>query len=225
MRNEFDARPGSRTPLHTLFLAAWLGVFLLKLLIAARLPLFVDEAFYWQEGRHLAAAYSDLPGLTAWLARLGTAIGGNHELALRMPFLLVAAALPWLVVRIASREFDAATGWLAGLASLVLPLAGTLGLLALPDATMALATLLCMDAGARLLRNVDAGAAVERALGLASGALSHSRFIAVSGVGLVTLAVVGLSPLRTAYPWLDPTLTGIVASAIAFTVSSLRFKL
>ena len=42
-----------------------------KAAVAARLPLFVDEAFYWQEGRHLAAAYSDLPGMTAWLARLG----------------------------------------------------------------------------------------------------------------------------------------------------------
>ena len=59
------------------FLALWAAVCLLKLLVAARLPLFVDEAFYWQEGRHLAAAYSDLPGLTAWLARLGTELGGS----------------------------------------------------------------------------------------------------------------------------------------------------
>ncbi|HET8818619.1 MAG TPA: glycosyltransferase family 39 protein [Xanthomonadaceae bacterium] len=204
MRNQFDARPRSRTPLHAWFIAAWFGTLLLKLVIAARLPLFVDEAFYWQEGRHLAAAYSDLPGLTAWLARLGTAIGGNHELALRMPFLLVAAALPWLVVRIAAREFDAETGWLAGLASLVLPLAGTLGLLALPDATMAFATLLCMDAGARLLRNVDAGAALELALGLAIGALSHYRFIAVIGVGLVALLLLpeGRRALRDIRTWI-----------------------
>ena len=48
----------------------WVAVTATKIAIAARLPLFVDEAFYWQEGRHLAAAYSDLPGLTAWLARL-----------------------------------------------------------------------------------------------------------------------------------------------------------
>ena len=53
------------------FWALWAAVLLLKLMVAARLPLFVDEAFYWQEGRHLAAAYSDLPGLTAWLTRLG----------------------------------------------------------------------------------------------------------------------------------------------------------
>ena len=204
MRNQFDARPWSRAPLHNVFIAAWLGIFLLKLVIAAQLPLFVDEAFYWQEGRHLAPAYSDLPGLTAWLARLGTALGGNHELALRLPFLLVAATLPWLVVRIAAREFDARTGWLAGLASLVLPLAGTLGLLALPDTTLALATLLCMDAGARLLRNVDAAAALELALGLAIGALSHYRFIAVIGVGLVALLLLpeGRRALRDIRTWI-----------------------
>lgn len=44
------------------FLACWALACALKLVVAARLPLFVDEAFYWQEGRHLAVAYSDLPG-------------------------------------------------------------------------------------------------------------------------------------------------------------------
>lgn len=215
MRNEIEARPLpagmpplrtslAHDPLAKWFVAAWVVVCLLKLVIAARLPLFVDEAFYWQEGRHLAPAYSDLPGLTAWLARLGTAIGGNHELALRMPFLVVAAAVPWLVARIAAREFDARAGWLAGLAALLLPLSGTLGLLALPDATMALATLLCMDAGARLLRNVDAAAALELAAGLAIGALSHYRFIAVIGVGLLALLLLpeGRRALRDIRTWI-----------------------
>ncbi|MEW6384186.1 MAG: glycosyltransferase family 39 protein, partial [Pseudomonadota bacterium] len=63
---------------RTIFLWLWTLVTAAKLIVAARLPLFVDEAFYWQEGQHLAAAYSDLPGLTAWLARLGVEIGGHH---------------------------------------------------------------------------------------------------------------------------------------------------
>src|SRR5512133_3093833 len=169
------------------FFGAWLLLTLCKLAIAAKLPLFVDEAFYWQEGQHLAWAYSDLPGLTAWLTRLGVAIGGNHPLALRAPFLLIAASLPWLVARITAREFGAAQGWLAGLLAMLLPLAGTLGLLAVPDAAMTLATLLCMDAGSRMLRHVTASVAVELAIGLTIGALSHYRFIAVIGVGLIAL--------------------------------------
>jgi len=168
------------------FWVLWVSVLAVKLLIAARLPLFVDEAFYWQEGQHPAAAYSDLPGLTAWLTRLGTALG-EGTFALRLPFLLTGAAVPLLMVHVTSREFGAKTGWQAGVLTLLLPLAGTLGLMALPDAAMALATLLCMDAGARLLRQVDAPAALELAFGLALGALCHYRFIAVIVVGFIAL--------------------------------------
>src|SRR6478609_4121653 len=128
------------------FVGLWALLLLAKVVLAARLPLFVDEAFYWQEGQHLAWAYSDLPGLTAWMTRLGVAVGGNNPLALRAPFLLIAATLPWLVARITAREFGPAQGWIAALCTLLLPLAGTLGLLAVPDAAMTLATLLCMDA-------------------------------------------------------------------------------
>lgn len=168
------------------FWVLWILVLAVKLLIAVRLPLFVDEAFYWQEGQHPAAAYSDLPGLTAWLTRLGAALG-EGAFALRLPFMLIGAAVPLLMVHVASREFGAKTGWQAGVLTLLLPLAGTLGLMALPDAAMALATLLCMDAGARLLRQVDAPAALELAFGLALGALCHYRFIAVIVVGFIAL--------------------------------------
>lgn len=195
--------PGSIGPARRGFWVLWSFVLLLKLVVASRLPLFVDEAFYWQEGHHLAAAYSDLPGLTAWLARLGVLLGGEHAFALRTPFLFVAALVPFMVVRIASRESGERLGWQAGCFALLLPLAGTLGLLALPDAMMALATLLCVDAGARLLRNVDASAALELALGLALGALSHYRFIAVIGVGFLALILLpdGRRVLRDVRVW------------------------
>lgn len=170
-----------------LFWALWTAVLAMKLAVAARLPLFVDEAFYWQEGQHLAAAYSDLPGLTAWMTRLGVELGGPHALALRLPFLAVAALVPLMVVRIARRTFGAAEGWTAGSFALLLPLSGSLGLLAVPDPVMAFATLVCMDAGACLLRRVDARHALELAAGLAIGALSHYRFIAVIAVGFVAL--------------------------------------
>lgn len=170
-----------------LFLVLWSLVLLAKLLLAVRLPLFVDEAFYWQEGQHPAWAYSDLPGLTAWLTRLGVDIAGQHALALRLPFLAIAATVPWLLARLTSREFGERVGWQAGIWALLLPLLGSLGLLALPDAAMALATVLCMDAGLRLLRGVDASAALLLALGLAIGALSHYRFLAVIAVGFAAL--------------------------------------
>jgi len=172
------------------FIGLWVGLLFAKVALAAHLPLFVDEAFYWQEGQHLAWAYSDLPGLTAWMTRLGVALGGDSTLALRAPFLLLAAGLPWLVARITARESGADHGWIAGIYAMLLPLSGTLGVLAVPDAAMTLATLLCMDAGTRLLRGVTAAAAVELAAGLAIGALSHYRFLAVIGVGFVALLLI-----------------------------------
>ncbi|PJK13845.1 hypothetical protein CO613_08920 [Lysobacteraceae bacterium NML07-0707] len=169
------------------FLMAWSLVSLAKLWIATRLPLFVDEAFYWQESRHLAWAYSDLPGMTAWLIHLGESIGGHQLWAVRLPFLLLGAALPWLVARIATRWFGAVAGWQAGLLTCLMPLTATLGLLALPDVPMAAAAALCLAAGARLLQRVDAAGAAMLALGLVLGALSHYRFAGVIVTGFVAL--------------------------------------
>ena len=198
-----DERMQEATRARMTFVVLWTVVTAIKILIAARLPLFVDEAFYWQEGRHLAAAYSDLPGLTAWMTRLGTGIGGQHALALRAPFLLLAALLPWLIAHIGSRWFGEVAGWRAGSLALLMPLAGSLGILALPDVPMAFATVLCLDAGARLLREVDAASAAELALGLTIGALSHYRFIGVIGVGMVALLLLpqGRKVLRDPRVW------------------------
>ncbi|MGH8025155.1 MAG: ArnT family glycosyltransferase, partial [Pseudoxanthomonas sp.] len=215
-----------------IFLLLWAVVTAIKLLIAARLPLFVDEAFYWQEGQHLAAAYSDLPGLTAWMTRLGTEIGGQHALALRAPFLLLAALLPWLITHIAGRWFGEAAGWRAGSLVVLMPLAGSLGILAVPDVPMAFATVLCLDAGARLLREVDAASAAELALGLTIGALSHYRFIGVIGVGMIALLLLpqGRRVLRDPRVWVALAV-GIAAWAplVAWNLENadagLRFQL
>lgn len=185
------------------FLALWIALCLIKLAIAARLPLFVDEAFYWQESRHLALAYSDLPGLTAWLIALGTALGGESALGVRWPFLLMGSLLPWLVVHLAW-PFGASQAWRAGSLALLLPLSGFLGVLALPDVPMNLAAALCLLGGARALRGVDWAAVAWLALGLIAGALSHYRFVGVIAVGLVALLILpqGRRALRDGRLWL-----------------------
>src|SRR5690606_11381133 len=99
-----------------------------------------------------------------------------HPFALRLPFLLMGALLPWWVVRIGRQWFGAINGWRAGSLAVLLPLVGMLGVLALPDVPLALATLLCLSAGTRLLREATPGAALELALGLGLGAASHYRF-------------------------------------------------
>lgn len=213
MRSTDEGARKQRPHPERVFWWLWSAVLLAKVLIAARLPLFVDEAFYWQEGRHLAPAYSDLPGLTAWLARIGVAIGGEHALALRAPFLLLSALTPWLLARMAVRASGPERGWTSGCFALLLPLAGTLGLMAMPDVVLALATVLCLDAGVRLLRRVEPVPVLELALGLVLGALSHYRFIAVIGVGVVALLLLpeGRRALRDVRVWV-----AIAAGAFAW---------
>jgi len=193
-----------RMQTRTVFVVLWSTIVLLKLAIAARLPLFVDEAFYWLEGQHPSWAYSDLPGLTAWLIRLGTEVFGDGLLAVRLPFIAISALVPWLVVRLTAREFDTEAAWISGCAALLMPLLGSLGVMALPDAMLALATMLCLDAGVRLLRGVTYGGALLLALGLSLGALSHYRFIAVIGVGMVALLLIasGREALRDPRVWI-----------------------
>lgn len=228
----------------------------MKVVIALRLPLFVDEAFYWQEGRHLAPAYSDLPGLTAWLCRLGETVFGHSVFGLRMPFLLLGLALPWLVVALARQATTPERAWQAGALACLLPLAATLGTMALPDVPLAVATLLCLLGGARLLRGVvvrtrggqserrgasrshdgasaaDGLGAALLALGLAMGALTHYRFVAVIGVGVLSLLSLaeGRRLLRAPRVW-AALVVGIVAWApllwwnLANADAGLRFQL
>ncbi|MFC4526485.1 glycosyltransferase family 39 protein [Dyella halodurans] len=134
------------------FVIGFLALFLIKLMLAVTLSPFGDEAFYWQESRHLAWGYSDLPPLTAWLIRFGEAVAGHGLLGMRWPFLLIGSALPWLVWAFARYVFDERAGWQAGLLCLALPLAGSLGVLALPDVPLTVATMLALLA---LVRAMD----------------------------------------------------------------------
>jgi hypothetical protein len=173
--------------LRGLFVAGWSGLLLAKLLLAWRLPLFVDEAFYAWESRHPDWAYSEIPALTPWLARVGLELGGMHALALRLPFLLLGSALPWLVARIARRWFGDEAGWRAGLLAMLMPLSALLGVMALPDVPLVLASLLCLDAIAALRERPGPAAFAELACALALGALSHYRFAMVLFAGLCGL--------------------------------------
>ncbi|QRN55819.1 glycosyltransferase family 39 protein [Dyella caseinilytica] len=134
------------------FVTAFVCLLVVKLILAATLQPFGDEAFYWQESRHPAWGYSDLPPLTAWLIRVGEAIAGHGVLGMRWPFLLMGSALPWLLVVFGRRVFGARAGWQAGLLCLCLPLAGSLGVMAMPDVPLTVAGTVAMLA---LLRVMD----------------------------------------------------------------------
>lgn len=204
-----QARDRSRA----VFLLLWGALLLLKLAVAARLPLFGDEAFYWWESTAPDWAYAEIPAGTPWLIWLGTLLGGDTLLGVRWPFLLMGAAMPWLVWRIARRWFGDGVAWRAGILSLALPLLATMGTLALPDVPLTFATLVCLDAGAMLLRRASARAFAWLAFGLVLGALAHYRFPAVIAAGFVGLMLEprGRALLRTPGLWL-----ALLAGALAW---------
>ncbi len=174
---------------RTAFWVAWTVVLLAKIALAANLAPFGDEAWYWQESRHLAWSYSDLPLATAWLIRLGEAAFGHSALAMRAPFLLFGALLPLLMVRIGCRMFDSVAGWCAGLLTLALPLLGTLGIFALPDVPLTFASALALDALESAARKGRLRDWYILGVALAGAWLSHYRAAMLLLIGLAFLCL------------------------------------
>ncbi|MHC1479205.1 ArnT family glycosyltransferase [Frateuria aurantia] len=193
------------------FFAVYIPLLLLKLVVACRLAPFPDEAFYWQESRHLAWGYADLPGMTAWLIHLGEGLFGHGLLAMRLPFLLLGAVLPWLVRDLAARVSAPAQAWQAALWCLALPLASSLGVLALPDVPLTVAMLLTICALARLGGTPSVGAWLAVGVGLAVAFCSHYRAAALVLIGL--WLIVGTAVGRGW--WRQPTAWGALLLAAA----------
>lgn len=83
------------------WIAALLALGVLRLGLAAHLPLVEDEAYYWEWSRHLAAGYFDHPPGIAWLIALGAPFG-RTELAVRIGPVLAGIAATALLARRAS---------------------------------------------------------------------------------------------------------------------------
>ncbi|HET6603238.1 MAG TPA: glycosyltransferase family 39 protein [Xanthomonadaceae bacterium] len=195
------------------FIALWTALVALKFALAALLPVFADEAWYWLESRHPAWAYSDLPGATAWLIGLGTALAGNTPLGLRWPFVAMAALSSWLLVGIARRLGDPSGGWNGAAIALAIPLFASLGVMALPDVPLVLAALLCFQALLRLRVGMDRLAVGELAAGLVLGALTHHRFVLLLGAGALALLVDPALRARLRWP---PVIAALVAGVLAW---------
>lgn len=126
-------------------LAGLAAVTLLRLALAAVLPLGDDEAFYWDWSRHLAPGYLDHPPAIAWLVRGSTAVFGNTAFAVHLVatiLLAVTSLALWLLAREVLGRDDAATVAVALVN--VTPVFAAGGLLAAPDGPLGLAWVLML---------------------------------------------------------------------------------
>ncbi len=172
------AKPGrSSTTFPTALRLALLFLTACRLVAAARIPLTADEAYYWVWSKAPAWGYLDHPPMVAWWIGIGTAIGGDRPVAVRLlgP---VAALLGSLLLLRAAEDF--APGRRTGLPAVLL-LNATLALNAgavimTPDTPLLFFWTASLAALGRLLRTGNR--AWWLAFGLASGLALDSKYTA-----------------------------------------------
>jgi hypothetical protein len=194
-----------------MFLVMFFAALLLKVVIAATLSPFGDEAFYWQESLSPAWGYSDLPPLTAWLIGLSEGAFGHGCLAMRLPFLLIGAALPWQVGAIAHRLGGEVARWQAATFAMLLPLVGSMGVLALPDVPLTFAIVLSTQG---LLAALETNRIRDWGLlgiGLAIAWMTHYRAAMPILAGLLFLLATPRGRMQWRRPglWLAMTVAGL----------------
>lgn len=175
-----------------------------KLLLASALPLFGDEAFYWQCAQRPALAYADHPPATALLVRLGTAVVGDTTLGVRLPFLLLGALFPLVVFHLARPLVGPKDAYLAACASLLVPgLGGQMGSVAVPDVPLLFLTALYLLALERATRTEELRGWVLAGLLGALGLTTHYRFVLAPAAAGMYLLVAGRRHLRGPGPWIS----------------------
>lgn len=170
----------------------------LRVHAAATLPLSGDEAYHWEWSRHLAGAYYDHPGMTAWLIRLAeTAFPPGTELAVRLPALVsltlaagCAAGLARDVARHTGTPDRAAhAAWLAAALVFFAPLPAVMSVYMSTDPPLQPIWLAAVWAGFRALAfgRTSAWLVCGACLGLAAS----TKLLSVGLIGALGLFMVG----------------------------------
>jgi 4-amino-4-deoxy-L-arabinose transferase-like glycosyltransferase len=186
---------------------------LVRLLLAAAVPLTTDEAYYVDWARHLQPGYLDHPPAVAWLLAAGLGLLGDTPLAARLAAVLLQAGTTLLAASLARARGGERAALAAALLLQAAPVFSLGAVLMTPDAPLAFAW-----AGALW--------AVERALRrdprwlLAAGAFLGLGLLSKLTAGLLGLALLagllasarGRALLATPWPWLGVLLAAALAS-------------
>ena len=171
----------------------------IRLALALAVPLFPDEAYYWDWSRRLAPGYFDHPPVIAWLVRFGTLVFGATRFGVRVGPILAGTGCALAVIRIARSLSGDAAARLAALVFVTMPIVAVGSVLATPDLPMLCAAAWTLYAVLRALglpaRAHDADAPSDGAhalrwwviAGVAIGFAMASKYTAVLipvGIGL-----------------------------------------
>ena len=212
---------GARLPVHK-FLVGGIALLLLsKIFLATALDLYSDEVFYWQASANPAIAYSDLPFMTALLIGLGAALDSYNTLAARSLFILMGSSLPLLVYWIAKPITDPEHAVESAALSLCLPLAGFLGLLAVPDVPLVFFGLLAIGFFERALRTDRLLYWALTGSFVALGLCTHYRFFLYPAAAILFLILFRAAQSQ----WKNPRLWVCILIACLGLIPILWFNL
>ena len=183
-----SAKAGRWTPAWTLGLVLFFAS-LVRGVMAAKLDLSPDEAYYWTWSQHWLLGYFDHPPMVAWLIGISTTLFGHNELAVRLPAVVLGGVTIWALFRITESLVEDAkvATWVALLACST-PLMAVGSIIHTPDAALSAAwawTLLFAMKAMRENRWRDwLGLGLALGLGLLAKA---SAWLLLPGLGLFAI--------------------------------------
>jgi 4-amino-4-deoxy-L-arabinose transferase-like glycosyltransferase len=216
--------PGARVLDESLDAGLWSAALLIvavttlvRLAVAAAVPLVPDEAYYWEWSRRLALGYFDHPPVLAWMIRPGTMLVGESALGVRLPSVLAGGTAMWLVADLARRHGGNRAALRAALVGALLPLSAVGLVLATPDAPLLLAYAAGIAAVDRALA-VPPGTRASylwwAAAGSAAGLGMAAKYTAVLFPAGVAVAFLLRGSLRARLRAPEPYLAAVLALAV-----------
>lgn len=215
-------------------LALVVAATIIRLILAAVIPLFPDETYYWEWSRHLAAGYFDHPPALALLIRAGTIIFGATALGVRVGAVLAGLVASLAIIVTSARlseatgsnaEQPAATsfagsdlldnpGWRAALLLLLIPAALFGFVIATPDAPLLAAIALTLAALERAIASQFRSAESFGwwcATGIALGIAFCSKYTSVLVPLGVFIALLSRKDLRARFAEPGPYVATLIA--------------
>jgi len=215
---------GSATTITTRTLSYWplaalAALTLLRLVVAAYVPLVPDEAYYWVWSRALAPGYPDHPPMAALWVKLGTLLVGDTALGIRLLGPLSVAVATLLLADAADRLLPSRDAGLRAAEFLnATMLVGAGAVLMTPDAPLLAFWIAALWSLARLLHSGNP--LWWLAVGLFAGLAMASKYTAAllwSGIVLWLLATPSLRRwLKHPLTWLGALLALAVFLPVLF---------
>lgn len=197
--------------------AALLALTVLRLVVAACVPLSPDEAYYWIWSRNLAGGYFDHPPMVALWIRVGTFLCGDTPLGVRVLAPLSVALGSVLLARAGAVFTGSQAQGVMAAALLNATLAFGVGAVTMtPDTPLLFFWVCALAALARFL--ASGRGAWLLAVGAGTGLALASKYTAIflgASVAIWFLAVPALRPwLRTLWPWASGALALLIFAPV-----------